>query len=86
MAVCIFSILLLSFGTPNVLTLTGDGTVQGVTLDHETLPSRLSVCLEDIDSLDRVLFFASWVDSHDSEHGVDGKRSKEVVVADPSVM
>ena len=59
-----------------------DGAVQRVTLDHETLPGALSVRLENIDRLDRVLLLSSRVDSLDGEHGVDSEGCEKVVVAD----
>ena len=63
-----------------VLTLTGNGTVQSVTLDHETLPCALPMCLQHVDSLDGVLFLATRVDRADGQHGIDSDGSEKVVI------
>jgi hypothetical protein len=62
------------------LTLTGDSTVQSVTFDHETLPCRLSVCLQNIDGLDGVFLLSSSIDGQDCLHSVDSHGCEQVII------
>jgi hypothetical protein len=63
-----------------LLTLTCDSAVESITVDHETLPGRLSVRFEHVDRLDGVFLLSSGVCRLDSEHGVDSHRGEKVIV------
>jgi hypothetical protein len=62
-------------------TLARDGAVERVALDKDGFARAAAVGLEDVDGLDGIFCLAAPVDGLDGEHGVNGHRCEEVVVA-----